>query len=173
MKRLIPLFVFLLAFVLVSPVCAETAESGLYVFTAGEGASLTLRCEDGFTQAFSPEAGSVYCFYLADGASFEYEGGTVEPLDADGLFSDAEQALGPTGRYFVGAQLPRGGFRVRLAEGVSEGYFLISSMMYDAGTGDEPERIDLTGELVARVMLEDGQFIELHGCMLSITEGDG
>ncbi len=172
MKRFVPLLVILLTFVFASAVCAETAESGLYVFTAGEGASLTIR-GDGFTQTFSPEAGSGYCFYLADGASYECTGGTVEPLDANGLFSDAEQTIGPAGRYFVGAQLPRGGFRVRLAEGVSEGYFLISSMMRDAGIGDEPERIDLTGELVARIMLEDGQFIELHGCLLSLTEGDG
>lgn len=173
MKRISALILVILLVCSVS--LAETMEltAGLYVFAAQEGAALTVTGADGFSHTYTPENGAEYCFYLPEGANLSYEGGEVLPLAVEGLFSDEEQTLGPVGRYFVGAQLPRGGFSVRLSEDTESGYFLVSSMVYESGEGDEPERIDLTGELVAKLVLEDGQFIELHGCILTLAEGNG
>lgn len=153
---------------------AGTEESvEFYTFEALENARLVIICENGFTRTYLPEEGSVTCFYLPENAKVESENGTVSPLSQEGLFYDNAQKLGPAGRFLVGPQIPRGGFEVSLAEDVSEGYFLVSNMDYESGKGDEPERIDLTGALVAKIVLEDGQFIELHGCMLQLSEGNG
>ena len=146
--------------------------AGLYTFhVAGGEGSIEVRPSGApWRRTYAPAADAHYTLYLPERATVSVRGaGTLTDMAHQPLASDTTgEAFTGTGRYLVGGQLVDGHATVRPLPGVETGYYVLSTMQYEEGMGEEPQRVPLRFGSEAVVELRHGMFIELIDCVLIV-----
>lgn len=146
---------------------------GVYSFQAPKKGSATIRLtgQDGaLRRTYKPKPGTFYSAFFPKGAKVSIEGdGVLESINRQWIrnTTTSEFPEDSTGRYVVGPNIEPGGIGIRVMDGATSGYYVVSSLEDEQGA--EPERVYLKPGETAYVLLDPGVFLEVYNCTLWIN----
>lgn len=154
--------------------------SGLYTFRAPEGAqgSVEVTRDSPSLYKWYNSTGASYTMYLVEGASVSITGeGILSPMQRTNILTAAGGwKYEGDGRFFIGEEMvfpPSLYLTIRLLPGETAGYYVISDLNDEAGTGERPDRVRVLAGDERYVYMRPGTFLELRNCVVEIRFGNG